>query len=431
MEQPLERAQVIIIGAGPAALAMAQGLTALKIKVALLCPSWPAAWPNTYGVWEDELEPWARACVHMRWERPLVRFGRGWRRLDRAYVRLDNAKLKALLCPKEDELEVIQGWALEVIHEPRTSVVRYRVSGDEQRVAQARAKLVIDATGHQSALLRYEGQRAPSFQTAFGIKVKREALAKSKWRLPEAGDMALMDYAGPSVPGQPATFLYAMSLPDDEIFIEETTLSARPLLSEQVLRERLWARLGVEVEASRWLEREWCVIPMGTSLPALDQRTLGYGGAASMVHPASGYQLARTLSWRGALCALIAQGLKANTAPEQIAKMYWATLWSEQRQRQHALYLYGLESLLAMSDAQLISFFDGFFDEPEAAGRYLSGTLSPGELARVMLKTFGKSEAKVKLKLMAPAGSVEHGAQLLRALSPSLVRRAKAGSAWS
>ena len=39
--------------------------------------------------------------------------------------------------------------------------------------------------------------------------------------------------------------------------------------------------LGVE-------EEEYCYIPMGGELPDLTQRILGFGGAANMVHPATG-----------------------------------------------------------------------------------------------------------------------------------------------
>jgi lycopene beta-cyclase len=39
--------------------------------------------------------------------------------------------------------------------------------------------------------------------------------------------------------------------------------------------------LGVE-------EEEYCYIPMGGELPDLTQRVVGFGGAANMVHPATG-----------------------------------------------------------------------------------------------------------------------------------------------
>lgn len=35
-------------------------------------------------------------------------------------------------------------------------------------------------------------------------------------------------------------------------------------------------------------EEEYCYIPMGGELPDLTQRIVGFGGAANMVHPATG-----------------------------------------------------------------------------------------------------------------------------------------------
>jgi Lycopene cyclase protein len=43
--------------------------------------------------------------------------------------------------------------------------------------------------------------------------------------------------------------------------------------------------LGVE-------EEEYCYIPMGGELPDLAQRVVGFGGAANMVHPATGAESA-------------------------------------------------------------------------------------------------------------------------------------------
>jgi Lycopene cyclase protein len=46
--------------------------------------------------------------------------------------------------------------------------------------------------------------------------------------------------------------------------------------------------LGVE-------EEEYCYIPMGGELPDLAQRVVGFGGAANMVHPATGAVVCSTV----------------------------------------------------------------------------------------------------------------------------------------
>lgn len=63
-------------------------------------------------------------------------------------------------------------------------------------------------------------------------------------------------------------------------------LSIRALQAR--LRRRL-AALGVTVKAV--LEEERAAIPMGGADPLVPQRVLGFGSTASLVHPASGYQV--------------------------------------------------------------------------------------------------------------------------------------------
>ena len=43
------------------------------------------------------------------------------------------------------------------------------------------------------------------------------------------------------------------------------------------------------------MEEEYCLIPMGGVLPRRDQRVIGIGGTAGMVHPSTGYMVARML----------------------------------------------------------------------------------------------------------------------------------------
>ena len=85
------------------------------------------------------------------------------------------------------------------------------------------------------------------------------------------------------------TFLYAMPFSPTRVFLEETSLVARPAVGFPELRARLRARLahmGVFVTAIE--EEEYCLIPMGGVLPRLPQRVLGIGGTAGMVHPSTG-----------------------------------------------------------------------------------------------------------------------------------------------
>jgi lycopene cyclase-like protein len=114
---------------------------------------------------------------------------------------------------------------------------------------------------------------------------------------------------------QPPTFLYAMDLGDGRFFVEETSLALAPAVPFPVLRQRLLARLahrGVRVEAIE--HEEFCLFPMNPPLPDLNQPVVGFGGAAGMVHPASGFMVGSVLRRSPGLAAAIASALDDPTA---------------------------------------------------------------------------------------------------------------------
>lgn len=49
------------------------------------------------------------------------------------------------------------------------------------------------------------------------------------------------------------------------------------------------------LQVNRVVEEEYCLIPMGGVLPVQGQRVIGVGGTAGLVHPSTGYMVARTL----------------------------------------------------------------------------------------------------------------------------------------
>ncbi len=88
------------------------------------------------------------------------------------------------------------------------------------------------------------------------------------------------------------TFLYVMPFSKTRIFVEETSLVARPAIGFDELKQRLDRRLqhlGVRIKAVE--EEEFCLIPMGGTLPKLPQRVLGIGGTGGMVHPSTGWNV--------------------------------------------------------------------------------------------------------------------------------------------
>jgi len=46
---------ILVVGAGPAGLSATDALARQGLRVGCIAPSQPPRWPNTYGVWLDEL----------------------------------------------------------------------------------------------------------------------------------------------------------------------------------------------------------------------------------------------------------------------------------------------------------------------------------------------------------------------------------------
>ena len=154
---------------------------------------------------------------------------------------------------------------------------------------------------------------------------------------------------------------------------------------------------------------------MNMPLPDLDQPVLGYGGAASMVHPISGYQVGAALRRAQPLASVIAQALGVSeraTAPA--ASVAWRALWPSERVRQRNLYLFGLENLMRFDERQLNGFFAAFFQLPfpQWSG-YLSDTLDTVGVLQTMWTLFAHAPAHVRRGLMGSLGS--QGALLWRA----------------
>ncbi len=389
---------VLVIGAGPAGLALAAALCNLGLRVQGLAPDSPdAAWRNTYGIWRDELHP--LGLTHLlghSWDDCSAYAADQELPLQRTYGLFDNGKLQGHLlaqCAK-GQMRWQTGLARGVQHLSTHSLVTTQAG---QTLA---ARLVVDASGHAPALVQRPAAPPPAYQAAYGIVGRFSAPPV------RPGQLVLMDYRSehltPSEQAAPATFLYAMDLGDDVYFVEETSLAFRPAVSFEVLAQRLERRLahrGLQVTATHHIER--CLFPMNLPLPDRRQRVFGYGGAASMVHPASGYQVGAALKHAAPVAQAIAVGLATpNGSPQAAAQQAWRTLWPTDRVRKRHLYLLGLESLLRFDQRELQSFFAAFFHLPVPywAG-YLSDTLSTAELVQAMLTLFVHAPGHVRMAL--------------------------------
>ncbi|PNY82459.1 lycopene cyclase family protein [Deinococcus koreensis] len=402
---------VLIIGGGPAALALAAELCARQLSVRVVAPHAPTPFRPTYGAWLDALPAWAQACAAQVWTDVRVYTGPKPTPLLRPYALLDNARLlRALLERAGEGLH----WTLGTV---RTVDVDARGPGGAAVVHGAGgerwpARVVVDASGHGAVVNPLQFPGGPAFQTAFGLvaRFRRPPIAP--------GAMVWMDYRGPAHPPRLPTFLYAMHLGGDRYFVEETSLIARPAPDRGFLERRLRARLEEAGTPPHQTESsEWVAFPMNAAAPAPGP-VLAFGAAAGLVHPISGFQVSGALQDAPVVAQALAQALASGTDAAQAG---WDALWPPERRAARDLHLLGVRALLALPGDALPAFFQSFFrlGAPQWQA-FLDPRTPTGPLARTMLQVFAGAPWSVRRPLAA-AGVADAGVSV-RALSAAMKR---------
>ena len=397
-------ADVLVVGSGPAALAIAAALVERGLRLEALALDDPAVpWPNTYGIWGPEAD---RAGLgHLlahRWSDTMSWFGAEPTRHGIDYGLFDKTALQQHWLDLLADAGVVwhRGRALAIDHRPADSVVT-TAGGDHLA-----ARLVVDASGHDPVFVQRPEGEPVAGQAAYGIVGRFSAPPV------DPGQFVLMDFRADHLSeaerqAEPPSFLYAMDLGEGRFFVEETSLALSPPLPFPVLRERLQRRLGRVGIAVEVIEHEeFCLFPMNLPLPDLDQRVVGFGGAASMVHPASGYLVGSLLRRAPDLADAIAAALSdPGLTGEAVARQAWEGLWPQELRRRHALFRFGLEKLMRYPENQLRAFFTTFFAMPrqEWSG-FLTNTLPLPRLVGAMLRLFATAPWSVRWGLIEQRG---------------------------
>lgn len=346
--------EVLIAGGGPAGWSLASACATRGHAVTLVTP--PSPWRATYGMWLDEtpaLPPGAKYVV--------ARARAAGRWLDRRYVVLDNDSVRAGFA--HPGITVVSGRAAQL--------AATRVTLADSR--ELHAPIVFDATG---------ARRSPggAEQTAYGVLVPAGAAA----HVVGPGEAVFMDWR-PTADG-PATFLYAVPLPDGRVLLEETCLAGRPALGFGELRDRLHARVGPldgEVERVRF--------PVDVRPPS--RRATGpvpFGASAGFTHPATGFSLADTF-------VLAHRAARALTDGQAALRR---VMWSGQARLVYRLRRRGLNTLLSLTADEHEEFFDLFFALPADHQRaYLSERANLRGTATTMAALFRSAPTRLRRKM--------------------------------
>jgi lycopene beta-cyclase len=380
---------VLVVGGGPAGRALAAAAGERGLRTVLVDPAPEAPWRATYGCWAHELPAWlpssavaarASGCAIALSEHEL-----GWE-----YAVLDVPALRAHLDGELARHGVrahagrVAGWAGGAV----------RLAGG----GLLRAAVVVDAGGHRQPLRCGDRHRHPAEQTAAGVVVGEAAATP----LVTPGRALFMDWRPDHGEDGPATFLYGIPLGGGAVLLEETSLVARPGLPLPVLRRRLRARLA----------RHGVVVPDGAAtesvrFPVDSPRhatpgVLGFGAAAPLVHPASGFSVATSLRLAPAVADAVAAGLASG--PDRALAAARAVVWPRGARAVHRFRRIGLEALLRMPPAEVPAFFEAFLGLPEHhRWCYLVGRADVRGTAAGMRALWARAGWRMRGRLIAPA----------------------------
>ena len=453
-----DQVDVLVVGAGPAGLSIAKETAKLGVKVGIVAPDTPFV--NNYGVWLDEFQALGlEDCLLHKYDDALVWFDESdptsGNDLKRPYGQVCRRRLRDRLLREcaEAGVRYLPGLVDTVRHGDSEKGERTEIQGTmikdeivggkkmiEEELQRGKAfklssRLVVAGTGHNRDILQYEEGAPPGWQTAYGVEI----------RIPNHGfeinKAVFMDFrqSDPEAAEEEAdegvwrvpSFLYVLPVDKDVVFIEETCLVARVQVPFDELKRRLYrrmSRMGMTIVEDDIIEVEASWIPLGGTPPVAPQRTIAYGAAAGMVHPASGYSVVNSISTAPRVASAMVEGLKAGGEVEA-SRRAWDILWGAEKRRQIGFYQFGMELLMSLRIEQMRNFFSTFFALPSNLNRgFLGNKLSSSELILFALTTFaiGNNELRGLLlaHLVSKGGS---GARLAKAFAYPLLPKDESG----
>ena len=400
----MEIFDILILGSGPAALCLAAELAKQNLSIMGISTKSPnEKWENTYGIWASELEELGlESLLSHRWSKTVSFFGNGRDKRGNTptkhcydYGLINQEAFQNELLKKCKGIKWLNETAKQITAKNKISEV-ICFSG-----LKLKARLVIDASGHKSNFIKRPTRIDVAQQAAYGIVGKFSSPPVKK------DQFVLMDFRPDHLDKEEQlsspSFLYAMDLGNETYFVEETSLACYPPLSQNHLKRRLLSRLENKgIKVSEIYHEENCLFPMNLPLPFKKQFVLGFGGAASMVHPASGYMVGSLLRRAPLLAEKLAIFLdEPNLSSLELASRGWKVLWPFELTQRHKLYQYGLQRLMSFDETKLRSFFSNFFklSTKEWVG-FLTNTLPLPKLIYVMSKMFINSPLKIKLGML-------------------------------
>ena len=383
-----------MVGSGPAGRALAVECAQRGLSTVLVDPDPASPWTSTYASWAGALPPGLPAEAVASRSRGVAITGPGAvHELGWDYVVLDCPALHAHLAAAF----TAAGGAVRTGRAVAATDGGVLLADGEL----VRARVVVDTAGATQPLAdagrRGAARRRPAAQTAYGLVVDA-AIAET---LVEPGSALFMDWRRDHGEDGPATFLYGVPLGGGRVLLEETSLAARPAVAVRDLERRLRKRLahhGVAVPDDAPVER--VAFPLDRPWHRA-RHAVGFGAAAPLVHPASGFSVSSALS----RAPLVADALAAHI-PGDPGAARSAARNAVRPPTAAAVDVFrriGLEALLAMPPERVPEFFAVFFALPDAARwAYLTGDADLGGVMGTMSTLFARADSGLRRQLLDP-----------------------------
>ncbi|MEZ2121282.1 lycopene cyclase family protein [Corynebacterium sp. CCM 9203] len=352
---------MIVVGLGPAGAALAHRAHRRGWNVLGVDPR--EEWPNTYGIFSDELPDWLPDPPAAARSIPVIIGARVYTP-GREYLILDNQKLRNRFL------------TFPVLISRATTVARHHVCADGHTM---QARVVIDARG-------VDPGRASAFQQAFGVVIDDDA--PPVWmdlrQVPDTTE---------------ATFHYQIPV-SGGVLHQETVLVRNSRLPWSELETALRQRIG-DFTAHRIVRSEAVLIPMdrNSRRPVIDG-PVPFGARAGFITPISGFSVATSLSLvEPTLDALAAAAMSGGT-PQ---KLPWHTF---RYRTDRYLMRMGQRVLKDLDKYEFPDFMELVFRLDTSSQRRF---LSPGDpvgTLRGMMRIFIHSDTRLRFRILCSLSGV-------------------------
>ncbi|KAE8649042.1 hypothetical protein Csa_015273 [Cucumis sativus] len=383
------RFDVVVVGAGPIGLRVAEQLGGFGIKVCCVDPSPLSPWSNNYGVWVDEFEDLGlEDCLHKTWPMASVYLSdEKVKYLDRPYAQVSRKKLKMKLMEecisKGVKFHKAKVW--EINHQQFESSVSCN-DGTE-----IKSNLVIDASGFTS---KFTKSRPPPIRSKQNGSNGLERHSFEQRTIPKTRQQKI-----PNIPLRNA-LRFKPNLSRRDFPRRPAGDAVHSSEKEDGGQVAAFGDKGEE----NYRRGEMCDSDGGCS--AEDAAGSGggrWGGGDG--EPASGYAVVKGMGAAGRIARVAAEGVGGGGGRmirgRALEGRVWEGVWPMEERNVREFYCFGMEILVRLDLDGIRGFFNAFFDlEPSYWEGLLSSRLSLLELGMLSLSLYQHASFRSKLDIL-------------------------------